>query len=83
MLKRYKMKEVKPVKFNEMYDSPVKESEGHRPTVYLSSKEIPALKDWENGGSYGLTVKMVSRSEDKDGRVSGSFEVVAAGDEEE
>lgn len=59
-----------------------------KPRVFIDSKEMPEIKDWKVGGEYTLKVRQVSRtardSENEDqGSVSGEFEVVGVGDEQE
>ena len=49
------------------------------PYLGIESKQVPEVKDWEVGETYRLVVdlKQTSKSEDRDGRVSGGFELIA------
>lgn len=48
-----------------------------KPTMYISSKQLPALKDWKVGESYDLivSVKQIGLHENSDGSMSGDFEI--------
>lgn len=45
-------------------------------TVHLDSKMYPEIKNWKIGEKYEILVRQVSKTEEKDGRVSGNFEVL-------
>lgn len=52
-----------------------------RPSIYITSEDLPEVSDWKVGGEYTVKIKQVSRTVDeKDGKesVSGSFELIAA-----
>lgn len=51
-----------------------------KPTLYLTDKDLPELKDWETGKTYKLdiTVKQVSKSERDTGNgkeMTGTFDI--------
>lgn len=53
-----------------------------KPRLYLSSEDLPEIKDWDTGETYRVEVeiKMTSKSEDLFGkenkrRVNGSFDI--------
>ncbi len=56
-----------------MYDMPTQS----KPSMYISSKDLPELKKWKVGESYDLivNVKQVSLSQNSDGTMNGTFEV--------
>lgn len=48
-----------------------------KPSLYIDSKDLKAIKDWSVGQDYEVIVKMrmTSMSERENGTVSGSFEI--------
>lgn len=86
-MERYDIKPVKPVKPKPMEMACEPSKEGYRPRVYLNSREVPDLKDWEIGKDYLLRVRMTGKSlnegEGKEKQASGNFEVIGAGHDPE
>lgn len=54
------------------------DDKGYLPTVHIDSKHLAEIKDWKVGETYVLKVRQVSRTEEKDGSVHASFEVVGS-----
>jgi len=49
----------------------------------VDSGMMPEIKGWKTGSTYQLSVRLVSKTEDNDGEVSGTFEVVPTADQQE
>lgn len=48
------------------------------PCVYLSSDQMPEMKNWEVGETYQLVIEVVQKSKNEtEDRTSGEFELVA------
>ena len=47
-----------------------------RPSLHFSTKELPEIKDWKNGGKYSLSVEVEQISSDKEGA---RFRVIKVG----
>jgi hypothetical protein len=56
-------------------------SEKYYPSIYLSSKDLKEIKDWEVGKNYKvvLEIKQKSKSEDADKAISASFDIIKIG----
>jgi len=56
-----------------MYDMPTQ----LKPSMYISSKDLPELKKWKVGESYDLivNVKQTSLTQNTDGTMEGRFEI--------
>lgn len=70
-----------------MKEAPVGKSVHFKPTLYLSERDLPALKDWEVGKNYQilLKVRQISKSEQtkteySPGGMNASFEIIKAED---
>lgn len=54
--------QLKKIKQNKMEDTacdmPSKLSDYHLPNLYLNSKQIPEIKDWEVGKSYKIVLEV-------------------------
>ena len=75
-----KLKKIPVGKKHEGVDMPVENE--YPPTIHLTDKQGPEIKDWSVGKSYQMIVevKQTSMSENKDGkevRVDASFEITA------
>lgn len=68
------MKKVTARKMSHRLESPT----AMRPHIYLSSEEVKEVKSWEVGKTYkvALELKQVLKSEERNGSVSASFEVM-------
>ncbi len=71
-----KLKKIKSGKKVIGLDMPMMDS--YPPTVHLNDTQVPEIKDWDVGETYQIVmdVKQTSKSEDKNGNVNSSFEVV-------
>lgn len=49
------------------------------PSIYMTSKQNPEIKSWKVGETYTIKVQQISRTEEKDGEVRGTFELVKSG----
>lgn len=87
---RYRLSPVKAMSFKERYatEGAVKSDGKTRPTFHLTSKEVPEIRDWQQGKEYLARIRMAGKTEttgdsDGDGKrdpdVSGTFEIVAVG----
>jgi hypothetical protein len=49
----------------------------YKPTIYIDSKQLPAVKDWKVGETYVvvLKIKMTGMHEREDKSVSGDFQI--------
>ena len=72
-----KLKKIPTAKNHEGMDMPMMGE--YPPTLHLTGKQVPEIKDWDVGEEYEMVVrvKQTSKSENKDGMVDASFEVTA------
>lgn len=66
-----KLKKITPSKPEELKEKP------QYPTLYLSSKDLPEIKNWKVGKTYKLIiqVKQTSMREDIENRIDASFDI--------
>lgn len=66
-----KLKTITPIKPKEFKEKP------HYPTIYLSSKDLPDIKNWKVGETYTLIIqaKQTSMREDEDKKIEASFDI--------
>lgn len=62
--------------FKHLLDISDKEMKPEPSMIYLDSKMYPEIKSWKIGEKYEVYIRQVSRTEEKDGRVNGHFEVL-------
>ena len=68
----------------EMNRIEVSEAEPWYPNLSLESEKMPEIKDWKVGETYMLciSVKMTSKTDNKEGETYGSFDILEAGVED-
>lgn len=49
-----------------------------KPTLYLDTTDLPAIKDWETGKTYEVTVRMKMKSRNEHTEESGSTRMSAS-----
>lgn len=67
-----------PVKKSESGDKAIESlMDSYPPSIHLSDKQVPEIKNWKAGQTYQLIiqVKETSMNIQKDGRVDASFEI--------
>ena len=71
-----KLKKITPEKATSY-----KEDKEWYPSIHLTSKDLPEIKEWEVGKTYHLVleVKEKSKTEETPGSISASFDIVKIG----
>lgn len=52
------------------------------PSIFITDKDYPEIKDWKVGKKYTIEVRMTSRTEEQNGEVRGHFELVGESKEQ-